>query len=1235
MSTAISELPWSPMQIPGCALWLDGADSNSVIRSGNSVTQWRDKSGNGNHFGNVGVVTYSRNRLEFNSTYLENGAISGFSSGATSPMSSFIVFNYSSSSFPNSGQSAILFTYGTVTCTQTGYAIYVDQINSIAATFFCGALMVNNAIVAATDYLVSDVVTYTGTSGSFTRRGFLNGNAMTTTNASTTGVNLSGSVARIGFANVGDKFIGNIAEIVYFNRTVTDTQRQLMEGYLAHKWGLDAGLPASHLHVAYRPLLHSLPANLLTSRRGFSVNAVPVFVPTQIPGCALWLDAADSSTLTLSGTNVTQWRDKSGNGHILTGINTNTLVSSGIQITGSVSGGSGTLSGFTNSTVSVSISNRSVFLVFTQTLSQYAQFVGFGPSGANIFSSNDRFRYAVNPGGNSVDIYANNGSTLAFGTTVGAAPALQRTIFADIGNNSPPNVSFFVNGSTAGTGNFGGTAPTSVSAAGFQIARLPTGATAIANEFFNGVIHEIIVYNSTITTAQREQIEAYLAWKWGLQANLVNSHRFGRNPIAPFANAIFRIINNPFQPIDITGCTLWLDAADISTISLSGTTVTQWRDKSRNLYHTSVVGGSPIYSSNSILLNGTSSYLAGPYVNTTQTLTAYVVANVNFYAGNYANYYRLLSVGSTAANDYNNVAYSAVILHEPNTINIGGYRNGQQNYTATVSQTDFILANQYDGSTSTLYMNGATAASIASTGAFNTSSYSIGRDVGNTDSGGSFAYWPGAIREVILFNKSLSIEERQTIERYLSSKWNINIAVPLTIPGCSLWLDAADTTTFSFSGSSITQWRDKSITRLVGTAVNSPALLSNGLNGLQAVALNGTNQYFNFGNFLNLGTAPIHVFAVSKYDSTADGSIISKSLFGASTGRWYLSRFSGNGGIEFVVNATTGTTAAVKADTSTSPRILNGSWDRSTIALHENGRVVNSKVFADSTTLSTAHNLFVGVYNDANGTGPQTGTYFNGKLGEILVFQGSLTAIQRQTIESYLSNKWNINVAIPLRIPGCVVWFDGADTSTITGTTSVTQWVDKVSGIIATPTAGGATLGTFNNNSMIRIPAGSELGFTASLGQARSWFVVIRNDTQLSASITPFGLIHGYANSNQQITIVFSSNIYSFINNNPGTAVITSVNSIPNPFNRMNLYSIVSSAISTASNVMAVNGTSQTLNTNTLASGWSTSNRFTVSRADFNSAVSVCEIIGIDGEVTTAQRQQVESYLSKKWSVYM
>ena len=57
---------------------------------------------------------------------------------------------------------------------------------------------------------------------------------------------------------------------------------------------------------------------------GFSGQS-PRFSPVDIPGLSLWLDAADTTTLTLTGSNVTRWNDKSSNAYHATGFGSTTL----------------------------------------------------------------------------------------------------------------------------------------------------------------------------------------------------------------------------------------------------------------------------------------------------------------------------------------------------------------------------------------------------------------------------------------------------------------------------------------------------------------------------------------------------------------------------------------------------------------------------------------------------------------------------------------------------------------------------------------------------------------------------------------------------------------------------------------------------------------------------------------------------------------------------------------------
>jgi hypothetical protein len=229
------------------------------------------------------------------------------------------------------------------------------------------------------------------------------------------------------------------------------------------------------------------------------------------------------------------------------------------------------------------------------------------------------------------------------------------------------------------------------------------------------------------------------------------------------------------------GCSLWLDGADSSTITLSSGIITQWNDKSGNGRNTTTIGGSPTFSSNFINLNGSSTYLVGPYINTTEYLTMFVIATVDFSQGVYAYYYRLLSVGSTSANDYNSPSYAS-ILHNPDSTQIGGFRNFATNFGSVTTNTTFLICLQYDGTTSTNFINGTSASSVASTGSFGTTSYSIGRDVGNTDGGGAYTYWPGKVGEVIIFNSSLSNIQRQQVEGYLAWKWGLKDSLPSSHP---------------------------------------------------------------------------------------------------------------------------------------------------------------------------------------------------------------------------------------------------------------------------------------------------------------------------------------------------------------------------------------------------------------------------------------------------------------------
>jgi hypothetical protein len=493
--------PFGPMDVSGCSLWLDAADRTALTLSGSNVTWWNDKSGSNNHYSNVGTVAYQSNGLYFNgSSYLRNSTLAGFPFGATPALSTFIVL---SAQLPSTHMGRAIFDYGNVTCSKTGYIVYVDSPASLLCTLYCGDLNVNTSITSNTSLLVSDVITYTGTPGSLTRAGWLNGSPMNVATASTTGVTLSNNGWSLigaygdggGNGYGGTQFTGTLHELLFFNRALSTLQRQQIEGYLARKWGLQSSIAAGH------PYRFGLPALL------------PGLTPVAIPGCALWLDAADRSTLTLSGSNVTAWADKSGNGRNAGGTTSNPTYNA---------------TGF-NSRPTVSFSNN-VLTSSGWSLAPNRQFAWFLV--VHLTSTTTSWqRFLVSASGwpdGYLGTHSNTSNILGIaGSTTVTAPIATGTLSPQLvtylfgtSELSSNTSAVSVNSGTFSTlaGNTGG-----IGTNGVIIGANPGGGP---EERFLGHLSEVICYNSNVTQPQRQQIEGYLAWKWGLQGTLPFSHPF-------------------------------------------------------------------------------------------------------------------------------------------------------------------------------------------------------------------------------------------------------------------------------------------------------------------------------------------------------------------------------------------------------------------------------------------------------------------------------------------------------------------------------------------------------------------------------------------------------------------------------------------------------------------------------------------------------------------------------------
>ncbi|MFM5941401.1 MAG: hypothetical protein ACKOQR_24645 [Dolichospermum sp.] len=229
-----------------------------------------------------------------------------------------------------------------------------------------------------------------------------------------------------------------------------------------------------------------------------------LWTPAQI-STALWLDAADASTITLNGSTVSQWNDKSGNGRNATQVTASlqpTYANNAVVFTqdGLLVPTSAWPSQTNNHSLAVvmqvtdtSASSAGLVIINSSPVDDPEIRLGVGTEARVYYNG----QYAIN---------INAGLTTQKISVVEMTPGVKSELFTD------------------------GTSIASRTLAG---SLSPTNEFALGrynsfNTTRNGTINEVLVYPSN--TINRQLIEGYLAWKWGLVANLLLNHPFKFNP---------------------------------------------------------------------------------------------------------------------------------------------------------------------------------------------------------------------------------------------------------------------------------------------------------------------------------------------------------------------------------------------------------------------------------------------------------------------------------------------------------------------------------------------------------------------------------------------------------------------------------------------------------------------------------------------------------------------------------
>ena len=596
----------------------------------------------------------------------------------------------------------------------------------------------------------------------------------------------------------------------------------------------------------------NMVANIVSSSTTITTTSV-TFAPTSVTGCSLWLDAADTATITYSsGSNVSQWSDKSGLGN-----NATQSTSTSQPISGSVSTNGKNVLNFTGKSMIYPTINNTTITVFC--IYNNTTFVPYGPP-VNVGPF--AFFYAAPNSKVGIGRLAVTDEVLASWSSAGLTTS-QYVIYGGTVSVSGNTTSFlYFNGTQVATVSVNSSGGTSAYSVGDSI-----------NNMTSGNIAEVLIYNSVLSTTDRQKVEGYLAWKWGLQTSLPGAHPYyGAAPsggtstvtttttknivsnpsrlltnttLAPFPTNIQFIsatttsltfsftapttgstpsgytpyvngsaatgsgtpssytisglsggtnysvtmganvstmVAGTFNPTTISGCLLWLDAADSASIVFSGSNVTQWNDKSNSGYNFTqgTTASQPTYSA---MANGKSA------VNFTISSTPKYMTNTSVA---FPTNYTIFAVG------YNSQTIFARLLTSiPDSYLFFGSGNGVTQFTTFVGNgtawndtttnatattvTSLCLMEMTNNNTSTgliPYINGtAQTAKNGTTATFN------GLNIGwQTSASTNQQYWNGYIAEILVYNSVLTTTQRQQVEGYLANKWAIQSSLPAAHP---------------------------------------------------------------------------------------------------------------------------------------------------------------------------------------------------------------------------------------------------------------------------------------------------------------------------------------------------------------------------------------------------------------------------------------------------------------------
>jgi hypothetical protein len=242
-----------------------------------------------------------------------------------------------------------------------------------------------------------------------------------------------------------------------------------------------------------------------------------------------------------------------------------------------------------------------------------------------------------------------------------------------------------------------------------------------------------------------------------------------------------------FTPKSIAGLQLWLDASDQSTMTLNGTTVSEWRSKVSSIAvsQTASALAQPTLTANYVGSRSALTFDGGDVLYSASAPLAiapctsfivYAESAVVSFAG-------ILGGTPATGNDFSDVGGFITSARESGNLTLRAARTGQPAATEMAASSTSQGASAYgrklltavvDASSATVRMNGVagTADSHAVTGS------SSGAIVGGRFVGGAVSAsfrLNGVVCEILHYSTALTASQVSVVEKWLALRWGVTL----------------------------------------------------------------------------------------------------------------------------------------------------------------------------------------------------------------------------------------------------------------------------------------------------------------------------------------------------------------------------------------------------------------------------------------------------------------------------